>query len=294
MGEVGDRLRQAREAKGLTLEQVEEITRIRRRYIQALEEEDYGQLPGEVFVRGFLRNYATVLGLDAQEILAASGRKLPPLVIPVSEGHGPPLADSLEPPRGHRVMAVVIGAMIVGGLALGAWTLRRYLAATATPAPSPSRPVAQASDTPGQVAVQNTATPTPPPTATATAEPTQTPQPTVEPRVGVWLRVEFTQDTWMRVVVDGQVVREATLRAGQVQEWQGRERIEIRCGNAGGVRIWFNGQEQPALGGVGQVVDRSWTAAPLPGPSAGELPSIESTPGPLGTPPMQPSATRAP
>jgi cytoskeleton protein RodZ len=64
MFEIGSALREARERRGLSFPQVEEDTKIRARYIRALEEEDFGVLPGATYTKGFLRAYADYLGLD--------------------------------------------------------------------------------------------------------------------------------------------------------------------------------------------------------------------------------------
>ncbi|HVI37797.1 MAG TPA: RodZ domain-containing protein [Gaiellales bacterium] len=64
MFEIGSALREARERRGLSYSQVEEGTKIRARYIRALEEEDFGVLPGATYSKGFLRAYADYLGLD--------------------------------------------------------------------------------------------------------------------------------------------------------------------------------------------------------------------------------------
>jgi|tagenome__1003787_1003787.scaffolds.fasta_scaffold20838593_2 cytoskeletal protein RodZ len=64
MFEIGSALREARERKGLSFPQVEEDTKIRARYVRALEEEDFGVLPGATYTKGFLRAYADYLGLD--------------------------------------------------------------------------------------------------------------------------------------------------------------------------------------------------------------------------------------
>ena len=64
MFEIGSSLREARERKGLSYSQVEEGTKIRARYIRALEDEDFGVLPGATYSKGFLRAYADYLGLD--------------------------------------------------------------------------------------------------------------------------------------------------------------------------------------------------------------------------------------
>ena len=65
MFEIGDTLREARSRKGLTLRDVEDGTKIRSRYIQALESDDFEVIPGPAYVKGFLRTYAGFLDLDA-------------------------------------------------------------------------------------------------------------------------------------------------------------------------------------------------------------------------------------
>ncbi|MFN0148717.1 MAG: helix-turn-helix domain-containing protein [Dehalococcoidia bacterium] len=70
MGELGSRLVRVREARGLTLEDAERDTRISRRYLEALEAEQFEVIPAPVYARGFLRSYSQYLGLDPQEMLA--------------------------------------------------------------------------------------------------------------------------------------------------------------------------------------------------------------------------------
>lgn len=305
MGQVGDRLRQAREAQGLTLEQVEEITKIRRRYLQALEEEEYDQLPGEVFVRGFLRNYSQALGLDADEILTAAGRQaVDPLAL-THEPEEPYLDDPLvQPSTRQRVVSVVIGALVFATVALGGWMLYNYLGPAGGPlAPAPpdggetpapavhNEPTASPTYT-LQPTAARTATATPTltgtvePTATATAtrtpEPTAVP-PTATPELGAILRLQAVEDSWVRVEVDAELAYEGTMSSGQVLEWRGSEQVFLLTGNAGGLRVWYNGQEQEPLGASGEVVERSWQAGPLPPPE--ELQTPEGTAEPLGPPP---------
>jgi cytoskeleton protein RodZ len=67
---LGDALRQQREQMGVTMEQAAEDTRIRQKFLQAIESGDYQSLPGTVYTKGFLRNYAHYLNLDAEEMLA--------------------------------------------------------------------------------------------------------------------------------------------------------------------------------------------------------------------------------
>ncbi|NLU41120.1 MAG: helix-turn-helix domain-containing protein [Firmicutes bacterium] len=69
MREIGEFLRNAREAKGMTLEDVEQVTRIRRKYLEAIENGDASEMPGEVQLKGFIRNYAVAVGLDPAAVI---------------------------------------------------------------------------------------------------------------------------------------------------------------------------------------------------------------------------------
>jgi len=66
---LGETLQRARQARGLTLEEVERDTRISRHYLAALENENFGLLPAPVYARGFLRTYARYLGLEPANLL---------------------------------------------------------------------------------------------------------------------------------------------------------------------------------------------------------------------------------
>ena len=64
MSSVGEILKNTREAKGITIEQVAEATSIRVLYLEAIESEQFNQVPGEVYLKGFIRNYANYIGLN--------------------------------------------------------------------------------------------------------------------------------------------------------------------------------------------------------------------------------------
>lgn len=86
MSGVGQILKNSREAKGITIEQVAEATSIRLLYLKAIEDEQFDIVPGEVYLKGFIRNYANYLGLNGpalveqyKERAAGSGRQeVPP------------------------------------------------------------------------------------------------------------------------------------------------------------------------------------------------------------------------
>src|SRR5690349_7195260 len=67
VGEFGNKFRKAREAKGISLDDVSNVTKIGARMLQAIEDEHFDQLPGGVFNKGFIRAYAKHLGLNSEE-----------------------------------------------------------------------------------------------------------------------------------------------------------------------------------------------------------------------------------
>jgi cytoskeleton protein RodZ len=93
---VGEILQTARERKGVDLTRAERETKIRARHLAALESGDVADLPALVYAKGFLRNYSTYLGLDAEEVLARWRREIDQ---PSSaEAPRPPIAASSSPP----------------------------------------------------------------------------------------------------------------------------------------------------------------------------------------------------
>jgi cytoskeletal protein RodZ len=78
VSQLGDILREARVRRGLSIKDVSDVTRIRVRYLEALEQEDYEVIPGSTFVKAYLRSYATFLKLDADAVLAEYRRLYEP------------------------------------------------------------------------------------------------------------------------------------------------------------------------------------------------------------------------
>jgi len=69
MKELGQFLKERREEKGITLKDIEEKTKIRKRYLSAIEEGDFDIIPGDVYLRGFLRKYSSCVGVDPEETI---------------------------------------------------------------------------------------------------------------------------------------------------------------------------------------------------------------------------------
>ncbi|MDX6634019.1 MAG: cytoskeleton protein RodZ [Solirubrobacterales bacterium] len=130
---VGNKLRDARTRRKLSLQDAEAATKIRARYLQALENEDWDQLPGDTYARAFIRTYGALLGLDGDRLAdeqrrargaSRPGERLPrvdprPRKVPRRRRRGwqvPPRLVTV------LVLALVVGAMIAIGLAGGGGT----------------------------------------------------------------------------------------------------------------------------------------------------------------------------
>lgn len=77
MADIGDKLKSAREAKGLSIEDIEKATKIQSRYLKAIENNEFDKLPGDFYVRAFIRQYAQVVGLDGKELLSDYHEDIP-------------------------------------------------------------------------------------------------------------------------------------------------------------------------------------------------------------------------
>ncbi|MBM7579925.1 helix-turn-helix domain-containing protein [Jeotgalibacillus terrae] len=77
MTELGSRLKEARESKGYSLEELQGLTKIQKRYLQGIEEGDYSMMPGAFYVRAFIKQYAEAVGLDAEELFETYSKDIP-------------------------------------------------------------------------------------------------------------------------------------------------------------------------------------------------------------------------
>ena len=184
MTDFGQLLRQAREAKGVSLAQVERATRIRRDYLEALEAHEFSRLPASTYARGIVRNYAAYLGLDPAEMLAGYEglTDTRPTSFEVMPATKPIDMSSHWAPN-----FAIIAFMVVMSLVVFTWMYSAYFqeadslatgtvgVATVTPV---SESILAAVATQPTVATQGggvaTVTPTATPTLTATVEPTAT------------------------------------------------------------------------------------------------------------------------
>ena len=235
MSDFGVTFTNAREAKGLALEQIAAETRIGARFLEAIENEDFSQLPKGVFSRGFVRSYAEFLGLDTAKAVADFER--------LSNYREPTVMEGLrvsvpQPDKVNRTLyPVAIGALIVLVIVVYFATRDTTTAVTAgTPPPAVTTPPLAPAAAPEPTPVQ-------PPAPTA---------PAVEAALVVEL--EATEPSWIQVTLDGKLENMGEiLRNGTTRKYSAGRSIGLIVGNAGGFTLRINGRKVPSLGPTGKV-----------------------------------------
>jgi cytoskeletal protein RodZ len=287
---LGEWLRHRREELDLSLEQAEEQTRIRIRYLESLEAEDFDALPDPVVGRGFLRNYAAYLNLDPQEAIDRYAEKaVPPEPEPLPPEDQSPFEGPFRPVPLHEMpsrlsrrgwgIGILVILVLVAAISLLAWWGYPWIstlwprnlsgplatmvptftleATTENPPTTTHTPVVNPVKTSAPTATGETqATRTQELTLTPTLMPSVSPSPSPAIYTGIFLELVFTDTSWIQVTVDGVRQFQGELEAGTYRSWYGEERIELRAGNAGAVQLTLNGQFLGAPGAPGEVVDR--------------------------------------
>jgi cytoskeleton protein RodZ len=247
MPTLGEVLRERRQEHRWTLEDVAQRTRIRRDYLQALEDERFDLLPADIQARGFLRNYALVLGLDVQEVLTLyqQQRGAPELasIAPIS-----------RPPRTRSFVLPSLGFALLATLITAACASLIYFGWLNPPPPQVTPTVLHPTPT--------VILPTPTPTVRLiVATPTPSPTVTLTPSAftGLEAVLQFSAPCWIRVTADGTQVYEGIPHSGATRTFTATHELRIRMGNAGGVRVTLNGQDLGVQGRSGQVIEQVWT-----------------------------------
>ena len=255
---VGDILRREREKQGLTIADIEKGTSIRGLYIEHIERGNIGDLPGLVYAKGFVRNYAKFLRLNAEPLVQQFAEENGGAPSPVpAEPESAPRRISLSTVGDESLSSISIGgtrssyAGIFGKLAAGIIVLAALvgggvaaISAINSPAQVPAAP---------PVKTEQPAAPT----AAAEADASDTAR--AAHTDGVNVSVTLAERCWTEVVVDGKSVFEGIIEKGKTESWKGKESVVIRAGNAGALDVTFNGRKLGKFGDNGEVLERTFS-----------------------------------
>ena len=271
---IGEDLKRIREEKGLSIYDVERDTKIKATFIEAIEKEAFDKIPGRVYVKGFIKNYAKYLGVDytgylqeinklfqegnhKEDILANSK---PQLVRPVKKNNF----------SGQIIKGLLI-ILLIAALGFGGMKGYEYFLSMKSdqPAVSEVTPDPQPQPQP-QVEPQPEPKPEPAPEPQVPAEPA--PQTQTEPQspaseepvkpVAEKIELEIIMSEggpgidscWIQVIVDGKLEFEQTIFAGRdPMKFTGTKSIDFTYGNAAALRIKVNGVDQGNLGEPAEV-----------------------------------------
>jgi cytoskeleton protein RodZ len=254
--DIGAQLRQAREARGLTIDAISRSTRVQPRILSAIEQNDSISLPPRPYGRGFVRSYASEVGLDPELTVRDFFSQFAPLQ-PVPSAGGAAIARptpkwrerSLEDPvpRGWLwTSALVLAYAMVGALVItaGRWAFqpaqdRGAVGTSGTVATAPVPVVAQARP--------------------AAPQPTAAPPPSV-----VRVNLEAQRPVWVTAVVDGNRVVYRTLQAGERVDLNGTREVTVRVGDAGAIVWQVNGRPAAPMGPSGEVRTERVTVTDAP------------------------------
>jgi cytoskeleton protein RodZ len=237
--EIGISLREARLRQGIELPRVEADTKIRAKYLRALEEERFEVLPAETYVKGFLRTYAEYLGLDGQlyvdEFNSRFARAEDPLVAP-----SPPQRTRSRPVESNFVVVALAGIVAVTILVVVAWRVG---------SDDPTNPRSFIGTQPIGQGPATTAETTPPPT------PPPAPA-TPETRLAKLVLSAARGDCWVQVregSANGRLIYEGTLQQGQTQRFARWSRLWLELGAPSNINAHLNGRrvkdfpQQPSI-----------------------------------------------
>jgi transcriptional regulator with XRE-family HTH domain len=233
---IGEALRSAREAQGRSVEEASAATRIRSSYLEALEQERFEELGGNVYAKGFLRSYANFLGIDPAPLLDAYRAQERPDA-PLFEHAPKAIAARAGGRRGPTWIAVAIVCVSIV-LLVSLWSLLR-------PAPDPTNTQPPFAPEPATTVANAAGTTAPPTTRSA-------------PR-GVTVILRYAAPSWTRVTADGTVSFEGTPGAAERRTFRARRSISLILGAPGVVRLTVNGKDLGVPDRSGAIWRHSFT-----------------------------------
>lgn len=224
---LGEKLREAREARGYSLREVADNTRISARHLEAIEADDYKPLPGGVFNKGFIKAFARYVGVDEAEALGDYTRQMNQQGLaaaddeaPISRKHEVYLGDEPRRPFLTIVLALIILGLLSWGVIAGLqWYQNRGTQAVTAPTPTP--------------------------TVDANVAATPTPTPAISAANGLKVQVKASaQDVPIVPIVDGKPQAAVMLKPGESRTFDAAQSFKLQYSKyrVGELQMTINGQ----------------------------------------------------
>ena len=246
--DFGATLREAREARGISLRQIANATKISKTALEALERNDVSRLPGGIFTRSFVRSYADEVGLDPEETIREFLAHFPIDDVAdwspyAKESQEHDLFLSQQRMAGTVLRLIMVSAPVAGLLLF--LSLRRGDEALVGPPAAPTE----------SIAAEEAALPDvvpPPPAAPVVAE---VPPVADAAAVGpLTIDIHPSAACWVSLTLDGERVFSRVMQPGEREVLEAEREIILSVGDAGAFQFAINQQPGRALGRAGEVV----------------------------------------
>jgi cytoskeletal protein RodZ len=220
MGTLGQYLLNARLAKDIDLRDAAQQTRISIQYLRALENEDFSKLPGEVFVKGFLKNYGRFLNLDESEVMKKYA-ELKPQQAPVA-ALTPKAENAVMPVERETTRETPLEPFVWGAVILILFLVFLFSSLPSRLSKNIEQPAG--STVPAVLSRE-----------TASARGVK--------QEKLYLEVVAIEDTWLLVRTDDSPQKKAVLKKGENLTWSADERYLLSYGRIGALKLVLNGVE---------------------------------------------------
>jgi transcriptional regulator with XRE-family HTH domain len=244
---VGGQLRSAREARGLTLEDICRETRVVRDYLIAVEEGDFDRLPSKAYVRGIIRSYAGCVGISADGLISLydgvtetpkKGRNL----------HGDPDPDARQRVKRWEKGWWIVPLALLGILIMTTLLFRdnepdtgRRETSVMRPSTVAPLPVLQLHSS-ARREPDRVSEPGPAPVTNPDPRPEQT-------SPGIYLKLKAERDSGLTITIDGALTQRYDLKSGDLIEWKGERSISVDIDSPEAIVAEFNGKPLSLSGG---------------------------------------------
>jgi len=220
---AGEILKQQREELGLDLREISNTLRIKYAYLKALEDGDIKNLPPEVYVKGYIHEYARVLNIDPDPVISSYMQ----LIAQPEPAQDKPAGETTQSKK-RKTGYVLIPALLILATLFVIYLQQPFTTKTAESPVTAVEPEKETTPAAGSV-----------------------PQRAMS---GHLLKINAHDTTWLQVMIDKTEPKELLMQPGDAVEWRAEKCFSLKIGNAGGVKVRFDDKDLANLGEAGQVV----------------------------------------
>lgn len=267
---IGEKLKTAREAKGFSLQDISDRSRIHGGFLESVEKGDLENLPALPFVKGFIRNYLEILELKDEEIegILTTSQTHQSLTPPVSVDMKKEIPLNLKrPPLEIPTAKIIIGALAFLVVIWGGVTMIQFMTGDDPPPPTASLSTEVTPDNQGTTPDEgdeggDQKTPeldlpekqTPQETKAKEGKETNETTGALAGRKNLKLTLRGLEPTWVRLSIDRGAPLDVKLEPAETLEWDALEEIRLTVGRSKGVAVYLNGEEVSLSAGKDQLV----------------------------------------